>query len=55
MAKFAYRSATAAGPEGGLSLELAKGKPCEEVASADELVIALESIKQAVEAGELDN
>ena len=37
------------------TLELAKSKPCVEAASADELVTALESIKQSVEAGELDN
>ena len=36
------------------TLELAKGKPSVEVASANDLVIALETIKQAVEAGELD-
>jgi hypothetical protein len=40
---------------GSWTLELAKGKPSVEVASADELVVALETIKQAVEAGELDN
>jgi hypothetical protein len=39
---------------GSWTLELAKGKPSVEVASADELVLALETIKQAVEAGELD-
>jgi hypothetical protein len=39
---------------GTWTIELAKGKPSVEVASADELVIALETIKQAVEAGELD-
>jgi hypothetical protein len=39
---------------GSWTLELAKGKPSVEVASADELVIALETIKRAVEAGELD-
>ena len=39
---------------GSWTLELAKGKPSVEVASADDLVIALETIKQAVEAGELD-
>jgi hypothetical protein len=39
---------------GSWTLELAKGKPSVEVASADELVIALETIKIAVEAGELD-
>jgi hypothetical protein len=35
-------------------LELAKGKHSIEVASADELVKALETVKQAVELGELD-
>ena len=40
---------------GSWTLELAKGKPSVEVASADELVVVLETIKQAVEAGELDN
>jgi hypothetical protein len=40
---------------GSWTLELAKGKPSVEVASADELVVALETIKQAVEAGELDS
>ena len=35
-------------------LELAKGKHSIEVASADELVKALELVKQAVELGELD-
>jgi hypothetical protein len=40
---------------GSWTLELAKGKPSVEVSSADELVVALETIKQAVEAGELDN
>jgi hypothetical protein len=35
-------------------LELAKGKHSIEVGSADELVKALETVKQAVEAGELD-
>ena len=39
---------------GSWTLELAKGKPSVEVASANDLVIALETIKQAVEAGELD-
>lgn len=39
---------------GSWTLELAKGKPSVEVGSADELVVALETIKQAVEAGELD-
>jgi hypothetical protein len=40
---------------GSWTLELAKGKPSVEVASADELVVALETIKRAVEAGELDS
>lgn len=39
---------------GAWTLELAKGKPSIEVGSADELVAALQTIKQAVEAGELD-
>jgi hypothetical protein len=39
---------------GSWTIELAKGKPSVEVASADELVVALETIKQAVGAGELD-
>ncbi len=39
---------------GSWTLELAKGKSSVEVASADELVVALETIKHAVEAGELD-
>ena len=39
---------------GSWTLELAKGKSSVEVESADELVKALESIKTAVEAGELD-
>jgi hypothetical protein len=39
---------------GSWTIELAKGKPSVEVANADELVVALETIKQAVEAGELD-
>ena len=39
---------------GSWTLELAKGKPSVEVASANDLVIALETIKQAVEAGKLD-
>ena len=39
---------------GSWTLELAKGKPSVEVASADELVVTLETIKRAVEAGELD-
>lgn len=40
---------------GSWTLELTKGKPSVEVGSADELVVALETIKQAVEAGELDS
>jgi len=40
---------------GSWTLELAKGKSSVEVASAGELVKALESIKIAVEAGELDS
>lgn len=39
---------------GSWTLELAKGKPSIEVANADELIKALETVKQAVEAGELD-
>ena len=39
---------------GSWTLELAKGKSSVEVGSPDELVVALETIKQAVEAGELD-
>lgn len=39
---------------GSWTLELAKGKSSVEVASAEDLVQALESIKTAVEAGELD-
>jgi hypothetical protein len=39
---------------GSWTLELAKGKPSVEVANADELIQALETIKRAVEAGELD-
>ena len=39
---------------GSWTLELAKGKPSVEVASGEELIKALESIKTAVEAGELD-
>jgi hypothetical protein len=39
---------------GSYTLELAKGKPSVEVASASELVRTLETIKTAVEAGELD-
>jgi hypothetical protein len=40
---------------GSWTIELAKGKPSVEVNSPDELVKALETIKGAVEAGELDN
>lgn len=39
---------------GSWTLELAKGKSSVEVASGEELIKALESIKTAVEAGELD-
>ena len=39
---------------GSWTIELAKGKPSVEVASADDLVKALETVKHAVEAGELD-
>jgi hypothetical protein len=39
---------------GSYTLELARGKPSVEVASATELVKTLETIKTAVEAGELD-
>jgi len=39
---------------GSWTLELAKGKPSVEVASGEDLIKALESIKAAVEAGELD-
>ena len=39
---------------GSWTIELAKGKPSVEVASAEDLVKALETVKQAVEAGELD-
>ena len=39
---------------GSRTIELAKGKPSVEVGSGPELVKALESIKTAVEAGELD-
>jgi hypothetical protein len=40
---------------GSWTLELAKGKPSIEVANADELIKALETVKRAVEEGELDN
>ena len=39
---------------GSWTIELAKGKPSVEVASGEGLVNALTAIKQAVEAGELD-
>jgi hypothetical protein len=39
---------------GSYTLELAKGKPSIEVASAADLIKTLEVIKTAVEAGELD-
>jgi hypothetical protein len=39
---------------GSWTIELAKGRPSVEVASGEELVNALTAIKQAVEAGELD-
>jgi hypothetical protein len=39
---------------GSWTIDLAKGKPSVEVESGEELVKALESIKTAVEAGELD-
>jgi hypothetical protein len=39
---------------GSWTIELAKGKPSVEVASGAELVKTLETIKGAVEAGELD-
>ena len=39
---------------GSWTIELAKGKPSVEVASAEDLVKALETIKHAVEASELD-
>jgi hypothetical protein len=40
---------------GSWTIELAKGKPSIEVANGDELIKALETVKQAVEAGELDS
>ena len=40
---------------GSWTLELAKGKSSVEVGSASELIAALETIKLAVEAGELDS
>jgi hypothetical protein len=39
---------------GSWIIELAKGKPSVEVGSGEDLIKALESIKAAVEAGELD-
>jgi hypothetical protein len=39
---------------GSWTIELAKGKPSVEVASAQDLIKTLETIKLAVEAGELD-
>ena len=39
---------------GSWTIELAKGKPSVEVASGEDLIKALESIKSAVETGELD-
>ena len=39
---------------GSCTIELAKGKPSVEVASAEDMVKALTAIKAAVEAGELD-
>lgn len=39
---------------GSWTIELAKGKPSVEVNSPEELVKALETVKQAVESGELD-
>ena len=39
---------------GSWTIELAKGKPSVEVASAQDLLKTLETIKSAVEAGELD-
>jgi hypothetical protein len=39
---------------GSCTIELAKGKPSVEVASAEDLVKTLTAIKSAVEAGELD-
>lgn len=40
---------------GSRTIELAKGKPSVEVASGADLIVALETIKKAVEAGELDS
>ena len=39
---------------GSWTIELAKGKPSVEVGSAQDLIKTLETIKTAVEAGELD-
>ena len=39
---------------GSWTIELAKGKPSVEVTSAEDLVRVIETVKQAVEAGELD-
>ena len=39
---------------GSWTIELAKGKPSVEVANAQDLIKTLETIKSAVEAGELD-
>ena len=39
---------------GSWTIELAKGKPSVEVASAQDLIKTLETIKTAVEVGELD-
>lgn len=39
---------------GSWTIELAKGKPSVEVSSGEDLIKALESIKSAVETGELD-
>jgi hypothetical protein len=39
---------------GSWTIELAKGKPSVEVARAQDLIKTLETIKSAVEAGELD-
>jgi hypothetical protein len=39
---------------GSWTIELAKGKPSVEVTSAEDLVRVIETVKKAVEAGELD-
>ena len=39
---------------GSWTIELAKGKPSIEISSPDDLVLTLETIKKAVELGELD-